>query len=98
MNVKIIKMKTFIYQKIPLTIVACVEQDETKFGVTKFGFHKGEKFDETLGIDIATHRTEIQPYTVLNKKITKGQFDLFVIAISSYIRQSKQWSPNLKRI
>ena len=48
-----------------VTIVAVEDDNHYRLGVTRCG--DNERYIRKLGIDIATHRAEIQPYTIISK-------------------------------
>lgn len=67
------------------------------FGVTKFGGTPGERFNKSLGLEIAERRANIQPFTSI-EKYTPSRFTTVVETIVNHLNYQKQTSlKNLKR-
>jgi hypothetical protein len=86
-----------VRQLNPLTIVGVIQAGKTVIGVTRCG--NLDHFKSELGINIATHRSQVTPFMVIDNPITKEIFDAVIVsAVASNINAMKQISlQNLRR-
>lgn len=75
-----------------ITIVA---RTNTLSGVTSFGVAKaglGQRKSKQLGLEIAHHRCEVKPYSIINSEITHEEFNTIADVLEASISMDRRFS------
>jgi len=77
------------------TGISIVARSNSVTGVTSFGVAKaglGQSRSKQLGMEIAHHRCDVKPYSIINSELTQDEFDKIADVLESSIAMDKRFS------